>query len=245
VTFGDARLLKGKNIEMTRLAMATIALIVLGSSCALAQNSTPKVQVFGGYSLVHIDNGGLSSIVFDEDLRERNSPFSAASNFSGWNAEVQYNPLRWLGVVADFGGRYGKPITEARFSTLSGLPTLTGYSFLFGPVFSYHNKSKLTPFIHALFGYDRISLSAGTIFGVNTPLSSLGDTFTDAAVLFGGGFDYKVFKNFSLRLAQVDDFHTTHDLNNFYGNAFPTGVFTGLETHQNNLRFSTGVVVSF
>jgi hypothetical protein len=241
----DVWLLKGKNIEMTRLAMATIALIVLGSSCALAQNSTPKVQVFGGYSLLLIDQGGLNGSVFNEDLRERNSPFSTSTSFNGWNAEVQYNPLRWLGVVADFGGRYGKPITEARFTTLSGLPTLTGYSFLFGPVFSYHNKTKFTPFVHVLFGYDRINLSAGTISGVNTPLSSLGATFNDATVAFGGGFDYKLFKRFSLRLVQLDDFRTTHDLNNFYGDAFPTGVFTGLETHQSNLRVSTGVIVSF
>ncbi|MGA8272921.1 MAG: outer membrane beta-barrel protein [Candidatus Sulfotelmatobacter sp.] len=232
---------------MNRLAIAItmIALITLISSCAYAQNSTPKVQVFGGYSLVHIDNGGLTGVVFNEDLRERNAPFSTSSNYQGWNVEGQYNFTRWLGVAADFGGRYGKPITEARFTTLSGLPTLTGYSFLFGPVISLHNKSKFTPFIHALFGYDRINLTAGPISGVNTPLSSVGANFTDAALLLGGGVDYKVFKIFSLRLAQVDDFHTTHDLNTFYGTAFPTGVFTGLQTHQSNLRVSTGIVVSF
>jgi hypothetical protein len=50
---------------MTRFTAATTILTVLIGSFAFAQDSTPKVQVFGGYSLVHEDTGGLSLLTVD------------------------------------------------------------------------------------------------------------------------------------------------------------------------------------
>src|SRR6202044_2215371 len=55
---------------MIRLVVATIVLTVLIDSVAFAQNSTPKVQVFGGYSYVHLDNGGLTGGDLGFALRE-------------------------------------------------------------------------------------------------------------------------------------------------------------------------------
>ena len=187
---------------MIRLAVRTIALIALMSACALAQDPAPKVQVFGGYSFVHVDNGGLSPNTLYAALREPNNPFDVASNFNGWNAEGQYNFTRMIGVVADVGGRYGTPIISSRFATLSGLPKSTAYSFLVGPVFSFRSKSKLTPFVHVLFGFDRTSLNATTISGLVNPLSSTATTDTDATVALGGGLDYRLFRRFALRLFQ-------------------------------------------
>ena len=238
-------LLKGKIIEMIRLAVATIALISLLSSCALAQGSTPKAQVFGGYSFTYVDNGGLSGLDLDNALRELNSPFSIGSSFNGWNAEGQYNANRWIGIVADVSGRYGKPLTNTRFSTLSGLPDANAYSLLVGPVLTFRGKSKITPFIHAMFGFDRASLSASTITGLSTPVSSSATTYTDTAVALGGGIDYRLFRRLSLRLVQADDLRTYHNLNKFYESVFPGSVFYGIAQHQNNIRVSTGIVVRF
>jgi opacity protein-like surface antigen len=236
---------KGKTLEMTRPAVATVVLTILISSLAFAQDATPKVQVFGGYSLVHAGNGSFSGATLDFDLREQNSPFGIASFFPGWNAEAQYNVTRWLGIVADASGRYGQPITGKGGDQLSGLPSLTGYTLLVGPAFSFKNKTKFTPFVHALFGYDRASLNSSTITGVSTPVTSVATTNTDAAVALGGGVDYKVSRRFALRLAQLDDLHTTHDFNKFYGSAFPTGIFEGLPTKENNFRISAGIIVKF
>ena len=86
---------------MIRWAVSTLALITLIGSLALAQDSTPKVQVFGGYSRGVRHNGELSDVILNEDLRVRNGPFALTSNFTGWNAEAQYNANRWLGIVAD------------------------------------------------------------------------------------------------------------------------------------------------
>jgi opacity protein-like surface antigen len=237
--------LKKRKVEMIRWAVSTIALITLTGSLAFAQDSTPKVQVFGGYSRMYADNGGLSGLTLNEDLRVRNGPFALTSNFTGWNAEAQYNANRWLGIVLDAGGRYGTPITGSRGYTLTGLPNASGYSLMVGPVLSLRGKSRFTPFVHALFGYERFRLSASTISGGSSPVSSTATTYTDVAVALGGGLDLRIIRHFSLRLAQFDDLRTTHNLNHFYGSAFPTGVFEGLATHQNNIRLSTGIVVSF
>jgi hypothetical protein len=148
---------------MIRLVVVTIVLTVLIGSVAFAQNPTPKVQVFGGYSYVHVDNGGLTGGDLDFALRELNLPFGTASNFTGWNAEGQYNFNPWIGLAGDVGGRYGMPITDCRNHNLHGLPQATGYRFLVGPVLSYRTKSRMTPFVHVLVGYDRAGLNATTI----------------------------------------------------------------------------------
>lgn len=240
-----AQLLKGKNFEMIRLAVATIALIALMSPWAFAQDSTPKVQVFGGYSFVHVDNGGLSPDTLYAALHYPNNPFAIGSNFNGWNAEAQYNFTRMIGIVADVDGRYGTPIISSRFATLTGLPKSTAYSFLVGPVLSLRSKSKLTPFVHVLFGFDRTSLNATTISGLPSPLSSTATTDTDATLAFGGGLDYRLFRRFALRLFQVDDLRTYHNLDKLYDSTFNTGQFYNLGLRQNNIRISTGISLRF
>ena len=230
---------------MTRLPVAVTALIVLIGSSAFAQDSFPKIQAFGGYSLFHADTGKLTATMFDDDLRERNGPFAVPTNFNGWNADAQYNFSRWLGVVLDVAGRYGSPITAASGIKLSGIPSGSGYTLLVGPVVSYRNKTKVTPYVHVLFGVDRASIGASTITPLYTPVSSTATTFTDFALALGGGIDYKVSRHFAIRVLQLDYLETTHNLNKFYGTAFPSGTFYGLDTRERNLRVSTGIVVSF
>jgi opacity protein-like surface antigen len=232
---------------MIRFAAAAITLIVLIGSFAFAQDATPKVQVFGGYSLLNLDHGKLNGGTLDLALKQASDPFDLANNFlDGWNAEAQYNSGRWLGIAADFGGRYGTPIIASRDRTLAGLPKETGYSFLAGPVISYRTKSAITPFGHGLFGWDRTSLGASTITGsVTSPVAVAATTYNDFAMALGVGVDYKVARHVSVRLGQLDWFRTTVDLNKFYSSAFGPGLIFGLRTHQANLRFSAGAVLRF
>jgi opacity protein-like surface antigen len=232
---------------MIRFATAAIALIILIGSFAFAQDATPKVQVFGGYSLLKLDHGGLNGGLLDLDLHQTSDPFAVANYFlNGWNAEAQYNTGRWLGIAADFGGRYGTPITASRDRTLTGLPKETAYSFLAGPVLSYRTKSRVTPFVHGLFGWDRTSLGASTINGsVTSPVPVTATSYNDFAMAVGGGVDYRVARRVSLRLGQLDWFHTSVNLNKFYTNAFGGTLLQGLHTNQTNYRFSAGAVVRF
>jgi len=229
---------------MARSAAATVASIILIAAFACAQDSTPKVQVFGGYSLVHADTGKLTGINLDITLREPSNTFGVPTNFQGWNVEGQYNFDRWVGLVADISERSGPPITFTGDTKVSGLPNLTAYSYLFGPVVSYRTGHRFTPFVHALFGYDRESLSASTPTGLPTPLSSAATTYTDFALALGGGLDYKVFPHISLR-GQLDWFHTSVNLSTFYDDAFGPNLLPNLATREGNLRFSTGIVVGF
>lgn len=228
---------------MTRLTATAVAIFLI-SSCALAQDSTSKLQVFGGYSLLHTDSGGLNGPLLNSLLAAPNGTFGLNSNFNGWNAEVQYNANRWLGLVADFSGHYGGPLTASVGSGVTGLPGGNEYSFLFGPVFTYRSHTKFEPFAHALFGFDRASLSAGTFTGL-TAAASGAMTDTAFGMALGGGVDYNLFPRFAIRLGQADYFYTNHDLNSFYGGAFGPGLFSRLADHENNLRFSTGIVFKF
>jgi len=230
---------------MIRFACAVITLAFLASSFAQAQDATPKVQVFGGYSLLHSDSGGLNGSILDFNLRQFPNTFDLRSNFNGWNAEAQYNFSSWVGVAADFNGFYGSPLTVRSPSTVSGLPDGNSYSILVGPVISYRARKKITPFAHALFGWNRTSLSASTFTGTSTPLASVSTHYDDFTLALGGGVDYKVFRRFALRLAQLDWYHTSVNLNSFYGTAFNTTVFQSLATRERNLRFSAGIVINF
>jgi opacity protein-like surface antigen len=206
-----------RKVEMIRLAVAVIAVIALSASLVLAQDSMPKAQVFAGYSLFNQDSGNLTPTTLYNALHEPNGPFAVATNFNGWNAEAQYNVNHLVGVVVDGAGRYGSQITESRLGRPSGLPKGNGYSLMAGPVFTYRTKSRLTPFVHVLFGFDRISLTSSTISGVTFPVSSVGASSTDVSLAAGGGLDIRVFRHFSLRAAQLDYIETTHNMNHFYG----------------------------
>ncbi len=232
---------------MIRFAAATITFIILTGSFAFTQDAAPKVQVFGGYSLVRLDHGGLTGGLLDADLQQASNPFALRTYFlDGWSAEAQYNTGRWFGVAADFGGRNGTPITASRGRTLAGLPKETAYSFLAGPVFSYRTKSRITPFVHGLFGWDRTSLSASTITGsVTSPVPVAGTNYDDFAMALGGGVDCRITHHVSLRAGQLDWYHTTINLNKFYTSAVGGTLLQGLHTNQTNYRFSAGAVVSF
>jgi hypothetical protein len=244
--------LKGRNTEMNRLAVATIFVITLLATFACAQQPTPavqeptpKFQVFGGYTLSYIDNGGLSPDALYTGLRQPTNGFAVESSFHGWDAEAQYNVNRWFGIAGEVSGRYGTPLVAARYGNLSGFPKANGYTYVGGPVFTLRNKTRFTPFAHALFGVDRSTLSASTITGLPAPLSTSATTYSDVAGVMGGGLDIRIARHFALRVPQIDDLYTTHNLNRFYDSVFTTPYFLGLSTHQHSLRISGGLVVRF
>ncbi|MBI1741304.1 MAG: outer membrane beta-barrel protein [Acidobacteriales bacterium] len=92
---------------------------------------------------------------------------------------------------------------------------LSEYNFLFGPRVSV-KVSRFRPFAELLVGAGHISRSKG-----------ISDSDTSFANAVGGGLDYHVFGPVAVR-GQLDWIHTR-----FFGNG------------QNDVRFSTGVVVHF
>jgi hypothetical protein len=209
----------------------------------------PKVQVFAGYSLFRADLGSLNSTNFDVDLNLFPNTLVTRNNFNGWSAEAQYNFGPWVGAVIDVSGYLGLPFTPA--PGVGGLPSGTSYSILAGPVVTYRKWKNFNPFAHALFGWNRMSIGASTLTGVTyppaalVPLSSTATSFNDFVMAFGAGVDYKLTRRFDLRLGQLEWFHTSLNMNSFYGTAFSSTLVQGFPTKERNLRFSTGVVVKF
>jgi opacity protein-like surface antigen len=226
---------------VTRISVtAVLVALLVFSSIAFAQKDVPKLEVFGGYSLFHADTQGVTGSTLDSFFGGTAGTFGIGNSFSGWNAEAQYNLNRWLGTVADFSGNYGTPVTASSASGITGLPGSQSYSFLFGPVVSYRT-SKFTSFAHALFGVNRLNTDATTAGGVLSP------AITDSAFAMGlgGGADVRLTRSISLRLGQLDYLYTRHDPFVLANSLFGSDQLAGVANHQNNLRFSSGIVFNF
>ncbi len=183
-----------------RNVIAVMVLILTVSLAGVAQD-VPKAQVFGGVSWLHIDDMNATAV----------TGISVKKNYWGWVAAPQYNFNKWLGAKADISGHYGTPVT--------GGPSGSSYSFLFGPQFSIRGEHA-TPFVHTLFGINRIAA---------------GSTSDSAyAMALGGGIDVKVNDRFAVRLGQLDWLYTRHNFTS-----------AGLKDHQGNIRYAGGIVINF
>jgi hypothetical protein len=175
---------------MKKFAVVAV-LILTWSLAAMAAEGSPA-EVFGGYQLFHLDTQGATGV---------------KTAYSGWDGAFQYNINGRFGLVGDVSGNYGTPF--------AGAPSFNSYTFVFGPSVSFRGE-KTKPFVHALFGANR--------------MSSSGVSESSFATALGGGVDVKVKPALWLRLGQFDYLYTNH------------GATFGFNGHQNNFRYSTGVV---
>lgn len=92
-----------------------------------------KVDIFGGYSYVHMVSTSQAG-----PIPELVTSFAPA-NLNGWNGSLEYKPIRWLGAVADFGGAYGTEQVTLGCEAIVPCPpppfraTAHVHSVLFGP----------------------------------------------------------------------------------------------------------------
>jgi opacity protein-like surface antigen len=162
--------------------------------------SVPLVQVFGGYSYAAVD------------------PYSTnqRTGLNGFEAALNLNVARWLGLVVDIGGNYGNvslpvlvptpfppctPLCPSSATTFSANTHL--YTYLFGANLPYRKWPKFTPFAQLLFGRAHVSGSAAGI-GQITPVT---ESDTKFAYALGVGADYKITQRLSWRV-QADYLHT-------------------------------------
>jgi hypothetical protein len=113
-------------------------------------------------------------------------------------------------------------------------------SFLFGPV-AHKKFQRYTAFGHGLVGVDQFSLSTiasppFTVRSVSVQPIHVNISNTGLAVAFGAGLDLKISDRFSIRVGQVDYLYTQHNFN---------FIVKTVNTHQNNIRASAGVVFAF
>jgi len=193
-----------------------VVLIVFLGLLALPLMAQDRVEVFGGYQYLRLnDVGGCGS--------SNGCPNISAN---GWDASVTGNFNRYFGVTGDFSGTYNTQTVTAQDVAIS-VP-LHFYTFAGGPVVSFH-RGKVNPFVHALFGGVHVSASASAD-GQSVSASKTG--FTTAV---GGGVDVKVARAVSVRLIDVDWVYYHF-----------SGIFGGPSYgNSDNVRIATGIVLRF
>jgi len=138
---------------------------------------------------------------------------------NGGSGYFVYNLDKTIGLVADFGG-YANTRTGINDKALT---------YLFGPRFTYRHWEKWTPYVQFLFG-------GGYAWSGPNSNSNTQNAFATAA---GGGLDYNFTKRISIKPIQVEYVMTQFDSVALGGS---TKSFGG---HQNDVRYSAGVVFKF
>jgi hypothetical protein len=189
-------------------SILVIALAVCASS-AWAQLA-PKSELVGGYTYTSLDEGVGSRL-----------------GANGWNTGGTFFMNNWLGLEANIAGASNSQSQ----SVVSGLTTASvsvsdkHYTFVFGPRVQF-GHGRTNPFVHGLFGFDRMSLSgSSSITGVGTV--SVSGTDNAFASALGGGVEYGVSKHVGV-ITSADYLMTRH-----------------LSATQNNLRVSAGLSFRF
>jgi opacity protein-like surface antigen len=134
--------------------------ILLFPTLSFAQD-TPKIDVFGGYSFMRLEG----------------------ANLNGGIGSVTGNINKRFGLTAEFSYYGGKETVTV--NNVSRRVSVTKIPYLFGPQFTFRNKSKVTPYVRALFGGVRErGIEPETAFGAS----------------FGGGIDYRINDKVSWRV---------------------------------------------
>lgn len=135
---------------------------------------------------------------------------------NGGSGYFEYNLNSIVGLVADFGG-YANTRTGIDDKALT---------YLFGPRFNWRH-SRLSPYAQFLFGGG---------YAWSGPNSRTQNAFATAA---GGGLDYNLTKHIAIKPIQVEYVMTQFD------SASLGGSTKGFGSHQNDVRYSAGVVFRF
>ena len=223
---------------MRHLSIAA-AVMCLCASSALAQSTSsapyPKLEIFGGYSANWHFKGDEApgailplSRFFSDD----------AAGPKGFEASITRNFNKYLGIKGDFSmyfdnstGHVTLQLCSQGSCTTSSQDTSVekrAFYFMVGPEIKWRNKTRVTPFAHALFGIARSTAELSTASAIFTQSET--NTRTGFAAAFGGGLDVRLSKRFSIRT--MADYTAT-----FLGDAVP-----GSSGRQNHVRLSLGIV---
>ena len=135
---------------------------------------------------------------------------------NGGSGYFEYNLNKTLGLVADFGG-YANTRTGIDAKVLT---------YMFGPRFNWRH-ARLSPYVQFLFGGG---------YAWSGPNSNTQNAFATAA---GGGLDYNLTRRIAIKPIQVEYVMTQFD------SARLGGSTQGFGSHQNDVRYSAGVVFRF
>lgn len=151
-------------------------------------------------------------------LHVNSSNYDYQRTGNGGSGYVEYNLDKIFGLVADFGG-YA--------NTRSGIND-KALTYMFGPRFNWRH-SRLSPYAQFLFG-------GGYAWSGPNSNSNTQNAFATAS---GGGLDYNLNKRIAIKPIQVEYVMTQ------FNSAALGGSTKSFGNHQNDIRYSAGVVFRF
>ena len=150
---------------------------------------------------------------------------SKGYSLNGWEVSATRNLTPWFGLEANFNGLYG--------SGPASIPSyLPRYTFLFGPHVSFRKITRVTPFVHWLWGGARgptRTYASACVEGSPCTVSNSRDTFFAGDV--GGGVDIKVGPRFSVRAMEADYLYDNFRAGQGHA-LLSTGVVFNLRQHE-------------
>jgi hypothetical protein len=186
------------------ISLQVIGLLAIGlflSIPSFAQEVIyPKAEVFGGFSI-----SSIPGLVPTYDPTTGLPTSYSRKSFMGWQGSANFNLTHHLGIVGDFGGQYGSIPGATVLGVTIPSVSMSSYQFLFGPRIMFRG-SRVTPFVHALFG--GIKEGIGSI-SLTDPVTGLSITTpavssTGLGMGFGGGMDINISDRLALRVPQFD-----------------------------------------
>jgi len=173
---------------------------------------------------------------FGYDWMQFNPDTARIPNFhaNGLSGQFAYSFHKGIGVALDVG--------RVSRDTSSGILSNRQSHFLLGPRYGYYNHSRFTPFVEALFGGARGSVSLdvnrldeifpnSSIDLPNDVSARLTASRTSFAMMAGGGLDIRLTeKVICWRLFDAD-----------YYLVRPNSLITGQDVNKNNFRVTTGI----
>jgi opacity protein-like surface antigen len=178
-------------------------LIVLISGTARAQVDYPKVELFGGYSLLKLELPADFAQTIGIPATTLNSKFLN----QGFNVSAAENLSEYLGIVIDFRYNQGELLKTQDIDSSHAIK-IKSLSAMAGPRFTWRKNEILTPFVHAMAGMDYWRLVDKFEVMGNPGSYMVYDFGIGAAV--GGGVDVTIHEKVSVRLIQADYYATRH-----------------------------------
>ena len=212
-----------------RNSLLVVALLLALPVIASAQDEVPKVEIFGGYSYLRLDNATGISSQQTTSTTTTTTPTTAMAdrNLNGFEVSVTNNLNSWLGIEASFSSHFTDTVLNG--TTLDR----DAYIVTAGPRLSLRRFERFTPFLHIMAGMARQDVAVQNASSTVSTVGSINQQDSGIALVIGGGVDLNLNSRLGFRLFQTDYILTRFSNRN--------GAST--ELNQANFRASTGVVL--
>ncbi|MBN2321552.1 MAG: outer membrane beta-barrel protein [Acidobacteria bacterium] len=217
---------------MKRFLLPAICILLI-SSYAAAQD-IPRVEVFGGYSMMRLGGEDIGFDYWEQGNDEEETSVSTSRWLKkGFMASAAFNINEYFGIEGNFQYNTGTVMEFTATGDVEGYPIsmaggadISNFTFMGGPRFTIRKNEAVTPFAHFLVGLSRINMTPSmtcTVDGEACPEEYIEYMYNEAHIadfsdtgfgfMFGGGIDVNASDSVAIRLIQVDYIKAYHTVN--------------------------------